>query len=1060
MTATTNLSSPCQHDLFEAQAQRTPDAPAVVCEGRALTFAQLDVRANRLAHHLTGLGVGPDVRVGVGLGRSLDLAVSLLAVLKAGGACVPLDLGYPLDRLAFLIEDAAVAAILTDGDRAAGLPAGGPPLIRVDADADRWAALPATVPDRRVAADHVAYVIYTSGSTGQPRGVLLTHRGLVNHHRAAVDLYALGAPDRVLQFCSVGFDASIEEIFPTWASGATVVFRSDDMPILGRDWLGWLRSERISVLNLPTGYWHEWVRDLDRLSEEVPEGIRLVVVGGEKAQGAAYRTWLRVGGARCRWVNAYGPTEATCMTTVHERPPGDTGDFANEGDPPIGRPLPGTTARVVDEHGGPVEGGTGELLIGGIGLARGYLGHPDLTAERFVPDPTGGHGARLYRTGDLVRQLEGGELGFVGRMDDQVKIRGFRVECGEVEAALARHPGVADAAVVARDGPAGDRRLVAFVVGGATTAPAGELRRFLAERLPDHMVPSAFVALDTFPLTPNGKVDRGALSAPDEPDPVAESARTHPDTPAEQRMAAIWAEVLGIDPSSIGAGDDFFELGGHSLLATQVIAQVREDFGTDTPLRAIFEAPTVAALTALVAAEGAGDAIAPLTAQPRPPGARFPVSLAQEQMWALELAANAPGLYNVTAMQRLARPVDEAALRSAVALMVERHETLRTRFVVEDGRPAQVVDETGSVDLGVSDLGDTPDGEREAEVHRRTAEQDAAPFDLSQAPLLRAHLFHLDGRTSQLVVTFDHLICDGTSAEIFMAELAEAHTALSASPPRPPELPPLEVQFADYAVWQRSWLTDEVLRSQLEWWATTLAGMPLGPAVAFDRVPTEPSRRIARQDLTVPSATRELLQQLARDSQSSVFIVCTAAVQALLSRCGGMTDVVLSTTLNGRHRAELEGLLSMFAGMGRIRTDLSGDPPFTEVVRRARASVLGLFEHQDIPFLRVRQALLPDFPTDGPQVAAALPIELGYFHTPSSPQPEVELFFRGQLHPLSVTLLDDGAQIRAELSYKEAFYDEATISRLAEGLAAVLEAVGRQPSLRLSLLPVPPPPPF
>ncbi len=521
-------------------------------------------------------------------------------------------------------------------------------------------------------------------------------------------------------------------------------------------------------------------------------------------------------------------------------------------------------------------------------------------------------------------------------------------------------------------------------------------------------------------------------------------------------MAAIWACVLGVDVESIGAEDDFFDLGGHSLLATQVIAQVREAFGTETPLRAIFEAPTVAGLAVLVADEGTGSlAHPPLVPVPRPPGARFPLSLAQEQMWSLELAADPPGLYNVTAVRRFNAPVDASVLEAALTHLVDRHETLRTCFVVEGGRPHQVVAPSVPVVLGVSDLRGVAGSEREEELQRRTALQDGTPFDPGRAPLFRAHLFHLGDDESRLVVTLDHLICDGTAADIFMDELAEAGAAISER--RSPDLAPLAVQFADFAVWQRRRLTEEILQDQLDWWAKELDGMPLGPAVPFDRVPVRPTRRISSRCLLVTSDVRRRLDQLARATQSSVFVVCTAAVQSLLGRVGGITDVVVSTTLRGRPRIELEGLISTFAGVGRIRTDLSGDPGFSEIVSRARRSVLGLFEHQDIPFMRVRQALLPDFPTGGAGVAAALPVELGYFHVPGAEAAEHELFFRGQLHPLSLTLLDDGHRINAEISYKLDFYDEETIIRLLDGLECVLHAAAADPSRRLSELPVPPP---
>ena len=1045
-----HLARRCQHELFEAQAQRSPDAPAVVFGKSSLTYAELDAQANRLAHHLRSLGVGAEVLVGVGLERSLELPVALLAILKAGGACVPLDPSYPAERLRFMIDDASLTTILTSGSQIDRLASTGSFLVRLDADADAWASLPSTPPLRDVGPDNVAYVIYTSGSTGQPKGVLLTHRGLVNHHQAALELYALGPDDRALQFCSIGFDASIEEIFPTWAAGATLVFRSDDLPILGRDWLRWLRAERITVMNLPTGYWHEWVRDLDRLGESVPDDVRLVIVGGEKARGSAYRTWLKVGGGRPRWVNAYGPTEATCMSTVYEAVPGAP---TSEIDPPIGRPLPNTVVRVVDERGArSPQGTTGELLIGGVGLARGYLNRPELTAERFIPDPEGQRaGDRLYRTGDLVRLLPSGDLDYVGRVDDQVKIRGFRIECGEVEAALAGHPSIAQAVVLAPEGPTGQRRLVAYVVPKVSAAiEQRHLRRFLLDRLPAHMVPDSFVVMGSFPLSPNGKVDRARLPHP-EPDRRPAGGRPgRPKTPIEEKLAEIWARVLGLD--EVDLEDDFFELGGHSLLAAQVIAHVREELCTQTPLRSIFEAPTVAALARTVAAEAGQETEPPLLAHPRQPDMRLPVSLAQEQMWALEVAASPPGLYNITAMRRFDVAVDVDALRAALGFLVDRHETLRTSFVVdESGVPFQVVHRDLALPLAVCDLRATPPAERQAQLHALIAEQDATPFDLGRAPLVRARLHLLDGSASTLAVTFDHLISDGTSVAVFMHELATAYDAACAG--RAPDLPALEIQFADYALWQRRWLTEEVQQAQIDWWADALAGMPLGPALPFDRIPSEPARRVASVGFTVPFETYQSLQRLARITHSSLFTVCCAAVSSVLGRLAGVTDVVLSTTLSGRQRAELQSLICMFAGIGRVRVDLAGEPTFEEVVRRSRTSVLGMFEHQDVPFLRVRQRVLPDFPTGWLDVARTLPVELAYFPV----QPDVEgheLFFRGQLHPLSVTLLDDGREIRANLGYKLDFYDPSTVERVADGLRAVLEAVATDPALPLTELPV------
>lgn len=603
----------CVHELVADQARRAPAAPAVIYPGGRLTYAELDARANQLAHYLRRRGVGPDVLVGLCAGRSAEMAVGLLGILKAGGAYVPLDPAYPKGRLDAMLEDTRPAVVLTQQRllRAGSLStlvqeSGGsrPPLAVVCLDAD-WPALSresTAPPDSGARPDNLAYVMFTSGSTGRPRGVLVPHRGLANHNAWAVKEFALTPADRVLQFSSLSFDIAVEEIFPTWVAGATLVLRRDDAALAGPVFLRWVREQGVTVLDLPTAFWHEWVGELAARRAALPEALRLVIVGGEKAQAAAYATWRRLSGGRVRWLNTYGPTEATVVATAYA-PPADEAAPATE--IPIGRPIANTQAYVVDPALRPVPVGVpGELLLGGTGVARGYLNRPELTAEKFIPDPFAGEGGgpgggKLYRTGDRVRWRPDGTLEFLGRVDRQVKIRGFRVEPEEVEAVLATHPAVREAAVAVREDVPGDRRLAAYVVPDPAAGPtAEELRGYLRQRLPEYMVPAAFVLLAALPRTPNGKLGLQALPAPGPAAAQPAAGSAAPRDPLESQLCLLWERLLGVRP--VGRTDNFFELGGHSLLAVRLFSQIERLFGLSLPLVALFRAPTVEQLADLL----------------------------------------------------------------------------------------------------------------------------------------------------------------------------------------------------------------------------------------------------------------------------------------------------------------------------------------------------------------------------------------------------------------------------------------------------------------------------
>jgi len=602
----------CIHQLFEAQVEQTPEAVAVMFEGQQLTYRELNCRANQVAHHLCSLGVGPDTLVGICVERSLEIAVGLLAILKAGGAYVPLDPAYPQERLAFMLEDAQVSVLLTQQRLVEKLSERHPPnpsdskgepevaertlprILCLDADWEVIAQESEENPVTGVTPENLVYVIYTSGSTGKPKGVLLAHQGLVNHCVAVAKHYGLQSCDRILQFSSISFDIAAEELFPSWISGASVILRSEEMLTSSTALWQAIEQQQLTVLNLPTAYWHQWVHSLSLSNQPLPETLRLVVVGGEKVSPTTFSTWRQLAGVdRIRWLNAYGPTETTVTATVYE--PGTV--RASEGaalELPIGRPIANTQIYLLDRYLQPVPIGVpGEVYIGGAGLARGYLNRPELTAEKFIRNPfNGSSGERLYKTGDQARYLSDGNIEYLGRLDNQVKMRGFRIELEEIELALLPHPAVREVVVLAREDVPGDRRLVAYVVPQPQQRPTtSDLRCFLQERLPNYMLPSSFMLQEALPLLPNGKLDRRSLPAPDHLQPELAATYVAPRTELEQTIATIWQEVLQV--AKVGLYDNFFDLGGHSLLMIQVHSKLRQILNRDLSMIEMFKYPTV-----------------------------------------------------------------------------------------------------------------------------------------------------------------------------------------------------------------------------------------------------------------------------------------------------------------------------------------------------------------------------------------------------------------------------------------------------------------------------------
>ncbi|MBW5481626.1 non-ribosomal peptide synthetase [Streptomyces bambusae] len=942
--------------LFRQTADRHPDAVAVEFAGTALTYRELDARANRLARLLIARGAGPERTVALALPRSVDLVAALWAVLKSGAAYLPVDAGYPADRIAHMLGDARPALVVTDHATGPGIAAAtgdaATPLLLLDDEAT--AAELAALPDGEVTdAERTspltpltpAYVIYTSGSTGRPKGVAMPGAPLANligWHEAELP----GGPGvRTAQFTAISFDVSAQEILSTTLSGRALVVPDEDTRRDPAAFVQWLADQRINEVYAPNLV-------IDALCEEaVGQGLELPGLRHLAQAGEALVLSKRIrdfhhGTGRVLH-NHYGPTETHVVTAATL--PADTDAWPAR--PTIGRPIRNTRTYVLDSALRPVQPGVpGELYLAGAGLARGYLGRPGLTAERFVADPYGPAGSRMYRTGDVVQWTADGELDYLGRSDHQVKIRGFRIELGEIEAALTTHPAIAQAAVIAREDRPGIKTVAAYLVpaDGRTVPGSDELRAHLDAALPDYMVPSAYVALTELPLTPNRKLDRRALPVPD----GAAAAGRAPRTAREARLCELFADVLGLQKVSID--DSFFDLGGHSLLATRLVSRVRAGLGAEIPVRTLFEAPTVAALDAAIA--GAGRARQALTARPRPDA--VPLSPAQRRLWFLGRFEDAGGNYNLPMAVRISGELDVPALRAALGDVVARHEALRTVFPDTDGHPRQhVLDPADAVPalpvIGVAD----------DELDRALAAAAGKEFDLTRDLPLRTRLFALGGTEYVLLLVVHHIAADGWSMAPLARDLGEAYRARRAG--RAPAREPLPVQYADYTLWREEVLGDEhtpggELARQIDFWRTTLADLPEELALPADRPrPAETSYRGDTVDLTVDAATHQALAGLARASRASVFMAAQAALAALLHRLGAGEDIPLGTPVAGRTDQALDELVGFFVNTLVLRTDVSGDPTFRELLDRVREADLAAYAHQDVPFEQLVETLNP-----------------------------------------------------------------------------------------------------
>ncbi|HEY0607598.1 MAG TPA: amino acid adenylation domain-containing protein, partial [Herpetosiphonaceae bacterium] len=1071
----------CVHELVEAQVARTPEAIALVFEGQTLTYDQLNRRANQVAHHLRALGIGPDARVGLCLERSPELLIGVLGALKAGAAYVPLDPAYPEDRLAYMLDDAGVAALLTTEHLIAYLPQLSVPALLLDADWTTIAQQPASNPCSGVQPDNLAYIMYTSGSTGRPKGVMNSHRAIGNRLLWNQEIYPLSAADRVLQIASFSFDISLWELVGPLLAGAQVIMGRPGGQQDSAYLVDLIAEQQVTIAHFVPSLLSV---ALDEPGIAACDRLRGVFCGGEALpRDLPDRFFARLNADLLQF---YGPTEASINATwwIFERGVEQQGV-------PIGRPIANTQIYLLDNNLQPVPVGVaGELYIGGISLARGYSNRPDQTADKFIPDPFAQTpGARLYKTGDRARYRVDGVLEFLGRIDHQLKIRGFRVELGEIEAVLSRHPEIREAVVVAEQSGS-DTRLIAYVVGEQknqgtkeqkstaalpSPAAAGEgqgvrageglsstLRIYLAEYLPDYMIPAVFVTLDALPLNPNGKLDRKALPAPESVRVERDESFVAPRTPVEEVIAGIWAALL--KQERVGINDTFFALGGHSLLATQIMSRVRSTLQVELPLSALFDLPTVAGLAARVeAAQRAaqGLTIPPIERVPR--DLPLPLSFAQQRLWFLDQLQPNSAAYNIPAAVQMSGTLQISALHSSLNAIVGRHEALRTTFAESGGEPIQVITPRLELALPVVDLSERSAIEQELAVLRHTTDEAQTPFDLTHGPLIRARLLRLNDQEHVLIVTVHHIISDGWSVGVFLRELATFYDAFVANAAADPGtlLPELPIQYADYAVWQRGWLhpegsrSGEILDQQLGFWKQQLGGiLPLLELPTDHPRPAVQSFKGGRHTIALPKALTQALHSLSRREGVTLYMTLLAAFQTLLHHYTRQNDLVIGTPAAGRSQPETENLIGFFINTLVLRTDLSGNPTFKELLKRVRKVALDAYAHQDIPFEQLVDEIQPQRDLSRSALFQVL------FVLQNAPMPSqslrdltltsLEIDSGTAKFDLALDLTETADSLGGFIEYSTDLFEIATIERLAEHFQTVLESIVGNPEQRLS----------
>ncbi len=1034
-------------ELFQEQARRTPAATAVESNDASLSYRQLDELSNALAQRLIDHGVQAQEMIGVCMERSVEMIVAVMGILKAGGAYVPIDPRHPAERLEYIRRDANLEIVLTQKHLHD---------IWSHAPKHLWDVdLAGLEPQSRnveiqVAPEHLAYVIYTSGTSGQPKGVLIEHRALSNFVIGAAQDYEITAEDRVLQFASLSFDAAAEEIYPCLTRGGTLVLRNDQMISSAAEFIQTCTDQRITVLDLPTAYWHQLVSSETAIQSVWPESVRLVIIGGERAKPEMVQSWMRMFGTRPKLINTYGPTETTVVATAHVVTENDTKVLREV---PIGRPVANTTAYVLDEQLRPVAPGVpGELCIGGTGLARGYLNQPGLTRQRFIEHPFES-GQRMYRTGDLVRQRMDGVLEFRGRIDRQVKIRGFRIELGEIESVLAEHGRIRECVVQTVASSTHDVSLAAYVVSDDEW-DAKTLQEYLKARLPGYMVPAYFIAIPSVPLNTSGKVDYRQLPQPDRDQDAVKKEYTAPRTRIEQQLARIWSDVLGVE--QVGIHDDFFDLGGHSLMATQLIARVRDELELEISLRHLFEASTIAQIAERMTVnvtEFKQIKLPPI--KPVPRRKYLPVPNVQKLLWDAYQKDKKSFTYNICGAIRLNYDLDHDLLTTAVNKVIERHESLRTTFHRRGEKVVQQIHAQLPIEIPVMDLSGLNAADQERQVQAMTATHAHHAFNLCRGPLIKVDVLILGPQQFVLLVNLHHIITDGWSMDVLINEIMTFYQSIPQGVVDP--LPPLDVQYYDYVQWCEDVEAGEIGQREFDYWERKLDGVPelLNLPLDYPRPPKQGHEGDIRYLNLGADLTRRVQEFCQNTSKPvTVFTFMQSVFAMLLHKYAQQEDIIVGTTLAGRHTPEMEKIIGVCVQTAVIRNEFQGDPTFMQLLDRNIQTIAEMFDHIIMPFSKVKEALGIEKPEDRTAVFQVKFILQNFGGAVSHDTGlEIEMInqeIKNAKNDLMLVFNEQNGSLVGEMSYRVELFKSETVERLLIEYREMLEAVLADPSRHVS----------